>query len=75
MVKPPEQRLCDWHPSWGPEELWLAQWAEKGWVPEWLPPYEGAWCTVNAVRRKRWAMVTGSLAQDRQPPPRRGALQ
>lgn len=75
MVKPPERRLCDWHPSWGPEEMWLAQWAEARLGAGVLPPYEGAWCTVNDLQRKRWAMVTGSLAQDRRPPPRREAPQ
>ncbi len=60
----PQRGLCDWDPA-NPQGLtedeWLAGWARAGWLPEWPPPYGGAWCVVGGHGRQRWAMVRSSV--------------
>ncbi len=51
----PRRTLLDWTPDDGPQDEWLARWAEQGWEPEYgygvdLELHPGAWV-------RRWAMV------------------
>ena len=48
-------RLADWTTDAGPEEDWLARWAEADWIPEHADG--GSWCVVNGHQMKRWSLT------------------